>query len=119
MTTVLSQTGIDLTTSEFLEFYASTLDDTDESLALIIDIGTINEDAFVADSLGNLSGIGNLDQEVDPNVGVWGNQDDTGLWDTGCRSEPNASAWPLGDSRANCTNNNGFEDSEDLNRDNM
>lgn len=119
MTTVLSQTGIDLTTSEFLEFYASTAGNTDESLALIIDIGTINEDAFVADSLGNLSGIGDLDQEVDPNVGVWGNQDDTGLWDTGCRSEPNASAWPLGDQRANCTNNNGLEDSEDLNRDNF
>jgi len=119
MTTVLSQTGIDLTTSEFLEFYASTVDNTDESLALIIDIGTINEDAFVADSLGNPSGTGNLDQEVDPNVGVWGNQDDTGLWDTGCRSEPTASAWPLGDARANCTNNNGLEDSEDLNRDNF
>ncbi|MBT8462208.1 MAG: cell surface protein SprA, partial [Gemmatimonadetes bacterium] len=119
MTTVLSQTGIDLTTSEFLEFYASTTGNTDESLALIVDIGTINEDAYVADSLGNLSGIGDLDQEVDPIVGVWGNQDDTGLWGTGCRSETNASAWPLGDPRANCTNNNGLEDSEDLNRDNF
>ena len=119
MTTVLSQTGIDLTTSEFLEFYASTVDNTDPSLALIVDIGTISEDAFVADSLGNPSGLGSLDQEVDPIVGVWGNQDDTGLWGTGCRSEPNASAWPLGDPRANCTNNNGLEDSEDLNRDNF
>jgi len=119
MTTVLSQTGIDLTTSEFLEFYASTVDNADESLALIVDIGTVNEDAFVADSLGNPSGLGDLDQEVDPIVGVWGNQDDTGLWGTGCRSEPNASAWPLGDPRANCTNNNGLEDSEDLNRDNF
>ncbi|MCK5483405.1 MAG: hypothetical protein KAJ13_06860, partial [Gemmatimonadetes bacterium] len=34
MTTVLSQTGIDLSTSEFLEFYASTVDNTDQSLAL-------------------------------------------------------------------------------------
>jgi hypothetical protein len=119
MTTVLSQTGVNLTTSEFLEFYASTLSNTDESLALIVDIGTISEDALVADSLGNPSGVGDLDQEVDPSVGVWGNQDDTGLWDTGCRSEPNASAWPLGDPRANCTNNNGLEDSEDLNRDNF
>ena len=119
MTTVLSQSGIDLTTSEFLEFYASTAGNTDESLALIVDIGTINEDAYVADSLGNLSGIGNLDQEVDPIVGVWGSQDDTGLWGTGCQSERNASAWPLGDPRANCTNNNGLEDSEDLNRDNF
>ncbi len=119
ITTVLSQTGIDLSTIEFLEFYASTLDNTDQSLALIIDIGTISEDALVADSLGNPSGIGQLDQEVDPIVGVWGNQDDTGLWDTGCRSEQNASAWPLGDPRANCTNNNGLEDSEDLNRDNF
>ncbi len=119
ITTVLSQTGIDLSTSEFLEFYASTVDNTDESLALIIDIGTISEDAFVADSLGNPSGTGILDQEVDPIVGVWGNQDDTGLWDTGCRAESNASAWPLGDPRANCTNNNGLEDTEDLNRDNF
>ncbi len=119
ITTVLSQTGIDLSTIEFLEFYASTLDNTDQSLALIIDIGTVSEDALVADSLGNPSGIGQLDQEVDPIVGVWGNQDDTGLWDTGCRSEQNASAWPLGDPRANCTNNNGLEDSEDLNRDNF
>jgi len=119
MTTVLSQTGVDLSTIEFLEFYASTLDNTDQSLALIVDIGTISEDALVADSLGNPSGIGQLDQEVDPIVGVWGNQDDTGLWDTGCRTEPNASAWPPGDPRANCTNNNGFEDSEDLNRDNF
>lgn len=119
MTTVLSQTGIDLTTSEFLQFYASTLDNTDPSLALIVDIGVVSEDALVADSLGLPSGIGQLDQEVDPIVGVWGNQDDTGLWGTGCVSEPNASAWPLGDARANCTNNNGLEDSEDLNRDNF
>jgi len=119
MTTVLSQSGIDLTTSEFLEFYASTVDNADESLALIVDIGTVSEDGFVADSSGNLSGIGELDQEVDPIVGVWGNQDDTGLWATGCLSQPNASAWPLGDPRANCTNNNGLEDSEDLNRDNF
>lgn len=119
VTTVLSQTGIDLTAIEFLEFYASTLDNQDPSLALIIDIGTVSEDAYVADSLGIPSGIGQLDQEVDPIVGVWGNQDDTGLWSTGCVSEPNASAWPLGDARANCTNNNGIEDTEDLNRDNF
>ncbi len=119
LTSVLSQHGTDLTTSEFLEFYASTLDNTDESLALIVDVGTLNEDAFVPDSLGIPSGLNQLDQEVDPIVGVWGNQDDTGLWDAGCVSEPTASAWPLGDPRANCTNNNGLEDSEDLNRDNF
>lgn len=119
MTSVLSQTGIDLSTTEFLEFYASTLDNTDQTLALIVDIGTVSEDAFVRDSIGIPSGLGELDQEVDPIVGVWGNADDTGLWATGCSSEPTASAWPRGDPRANCTNNNGLEDSEDLNRDNF
>ncbi|MEJ2548408.1 MAG: hypothetical protein P8125_11455, partial [Gemmatimonadota bacterium] len=117
VTNPLSESGIDLTTTEFLEFYASTLGSTDEDLAIIIDIGTVSEDAFVLDSLGFPAGIGQLDQEVDPLVGVWGNQDDTGIWDQGCTATPDETAYPLGDPRANCTRGNGLEDSEDLNRD--
>ncbi|MFQ5889146.1 MAG: cell surface protein SprA [Gemmatimonadota bacterium] len=119
ITHVLSQTGLDLTTSEFLEFYASTLGNESPELALIIDVGVVSEDAFVRDSLGLVSGRGLLDQEADPAVGVWGIRDDTGLWGQGCRSQPNTTAFPLGDERANCTDNNGFEDTEDLNRDNF
>lgn len=119
LTNPLGETGIDLTNSEFLEFYASTLGNEDESLALIIDIGTVSEDAFVLDSLGFPAGLGVLDQEVDPLVGVWGNQDDTGIWDQGCVGTPDATAYALGDPVANCTNRNGIEDSEDLNADNI
>lgn len=115
----LSTTGLDLTTSEFLEFYASTLGDESPQLALIIDIGVVSEDAFVLDSLGLPSGVGQLDQEADPAIGVWGTQDDTGLWDRRCVSQPNVTAFPLGDERSVCANNNGFEDTEDLNRDNF
>ncbi|MCL7962450.1 MAG: hypothetical protein M8860_06320 [marine benthic group bacterium] len=117
VTNPLSESGIDLTTTEFLEFYASTLGTTDEDLAIIIDVGTVSEDAFVLDSLGFPAGLGQLDQEVDPLVGVWGNQDDTGIWDQGCTATPDETAYPLGDPRANCTRGNGLEDSEDLNRD--
>jgi len=119
MTNPLSESGIDLTTSEFLEFYASTLGSEDQELSLIIDIGTLSEDAFVLDSLGFPAGLGVLDQEVDPLVGVWGNQDDTGIWAQGCEATPNETAYLLGDERANCTTGNGREDSEDLNRDNF
>jgi hypothetical protein len=119
ITQTLSETGIDLTATEFLEFYALTLNSTSSRIALIIDIGTVSEDALVADSLGLPAGVGVLDQEVDPLVGVWGNQDDTGLWDQACVAEPNVTAYPLNDPRANCTNNNGREDTEDLNRDNF
>ncbi|MCL7938663.1 MAG: hypothetical protein M8844_10905, partial [marine benthic group bacterium] len=117
VTNPLSESGIDLTTTEFLEFYASTLGTTDEDLAIIIDVGTVSEDAFVLDSLGFPAGLGQLDQEVDPLVGVWGNQDDTGIWDQACTATPDETAYPLGDPRANCTRGNGLEDSEDLNRD--
>ncbi|MDT8435437.1 MAG: hypothetical protein RRA92_01655 [Gemmatimonadota bacterium] len=117
LTTVLSESGIDLTTSEFLEFYASTLGEEGERVAMIIDIGTVSEDAFVLDSLGLPAGAGVLDQEADPLVGVWGNPDDTGIWDQGCVATPSQTAYPLGDPLAVCTNQNGLEDSEDLNRD--
>jgi len=117
ITAPLSEAGIDLTNSEFLEFYASTLGNESDRLALIIDIGTVSEDAFVLDSLGFPAGLGLLDQEADPLVGVWGNPDDTGIWDQGCEATPDETAYPLGDSRAVCTRNNGLEDTEDLNRD--
>ena len=119
ITNPLSESGIDLTSSEFLEFYASTLGNENQDLALIIDIGTLSEDAYVLDSLGFPSGLGALDQEVDPVVGVWGNQDDTGIWDQACIAISNETAYPLGDERANCTTGNGLEDSEDLNSDNF
>lgn len=119
ITQTLSETGIDLTGVEFLEFYALTLNSTSPRISLIIDLGTVSEDALVADSLGLPAGVGALDQEVDPLVGVWGNQDDTGLWDQACLAEPDVTAYPLNDPRANCTNNNGLEDTEDLNRDNF
>jgi hypothetical protein len=117
ITNPLSESGIDLTTSEFLEFYASTLGTADEDLAIIIDIGTVSEDAYVQDSLGFPTGLGQLDQEVDPLVGIWGNADDTGIWNQGCTATPDETAYPLGDPRANCTRGNGLEDSEDLNND--
>ena len=119
LTQPLSETGLDLTTTEFLEFYALSLNSTSQDIALIIDIGTVSEDALVADSLGFPAGVGVLDQEADPLVGVWGNQDDTGLWGQACVAEPNVTAYPLNDPRANCTNNNGIEDTEDLDRDNF
>jgi len=119
LTQSLSETGLDLTTTEFLEFYALSLNSTSPDIALIIDIGTVSEDALVADSLGLTAGVGVLDQEADPLVGVWGNQDDTGLWDQACVAEPDVTAYPLNDPRANCTNNNGIEDTEDLDRDNF
>lgn len=119
LTQTLSETGLDLTAIEFLEFYALSFNSTSDRIALIIDIGTVSEDALVADSLGLPSGVGELDQEADPLVGVWGNQDDTGIWDQACMAEPDVTAYPLNDPRANCTNNNGIEDTEDLNRDNF
>ncbi|MDH3426980.1 MAG: hypothetical protein OEM23_00965, partial [Gemmatimonadota bacterium] len=117
LTQPLSETGLDLTAVEFLEFYASTLGEMSDGLSMIIDIGTVSEDALVSDPLGLPAGLGVLDQEADPLVGVWGNQDDTGLWSQACAAEPNTTAYPLGDERATCTNNNGREDTEDLNRD--
>ncbi|MFQ5530153.1 MAG: cell surface protein SprA, partial [Gemmatimonadota bacterium] len=74
LTQPLSETGLDLTAVEFLEFYASTLGETAAGLSMIIDLGSVSEDALVADPLGLPAGVGDLDQEADPLVGVWGNQ---------------------------------------------
>src|SRR5690606_7776229 len=71
ITTVLSTTGRDMTRSEYLEFYVFGSAQTDD--ALIIDIGTVSEDAFYYDSLGATSGtypdgrpwgLGILDEEA-------------------------------------------------------
>ncbi|MBR9991361.1 MAG: hypothetical protein KFH98_16475 [Gemmatimonadetes bacterium] len=123
VTTLLSTTGRDMSRSEYLEFYVSAGDH--EPLALIFDIGTVSEDAFYIDSLGNTSGtyedgrpwgLGVLDEEariIDREV--WGTERDRmGLWNQQCMAEPNA-VYPFGDRRANCTRNNGRQDSEDLN----
>ncbi|MGD8869493.1 MAG: hypothetical protein PVI01_17880, partial [Gemmatimonadales bacterium] len=115
MTSVISSAGQDFTSIEFLEFYVAIADAAADSTNLIIDLGTVSEDAFAIDSLGAPSGIGQLDREVAP-PRVWSNADDVGLWDTGCQAEPGRIAYPLGSINANCTRNNGLEDSEDLNQ---
>jgi hypothetical protein len=123
MTAVLSPTGRDMSRSEYVEFYVSA--GSAEPLALIFDIGTVSEDAFYVDSLGNTTGtyedgrpwgLGRLDEEARIiNREVWGtDRDQLGLWDQNCRAEP-ILTYPLGDARANCTRNNGVQDSEDLN----
>jgi hypothetical protein len=123
ITTVLSTTGTDMSRSEYIEFYASAA--TDWPLALVFDIGTVGEDAFYMDSLGQTSGtypdgrrwgLGILDEEarlIDREV--WGTDSDRlGLWNQNCLVDPLV-AFPLGDPRANCTRGNGIPDTEDLN----
>ena len=115
MTTVISPTGQDFTTIEYLEFYVAVPEELRDSTSLIIDMGTVSEDGFGIDSLGQASGIGRLDREVDP-PNIWSNADDVGLWDSGCEAEPRVRAYSVGDVAANCTRNNGLEDTEDLNQ---
>lgn len=124
ITTILSTRGSDLTSSEYLEFYA--VESTDE-MALILDIGSVSEDAFFVDSAGmtigthpvtNLPwGLGTLDQEGRYDQ-PWGRDIDHGIWGHGesCRVEPGAMFF-LGSLSANCTTNNGLNDTEDLNGD--
>ena len=122
VTALLSSTGVDMTQTEFLDFYAA---DGDE-VVLIIDVGMVSEDAFFIDDQGNTSGIhpvtgrpwglGALDQEADPLRGeVWSRASDAiGVWNETCEAEPGR-IYPLGDRRANCTRGNGRRDTEDLN----
>ncbi len=122
-TTVLSPTGTDLTQSEFLEFYVAGGD----ALTLVVDLGVVSEDAYFIDAErrthgvkdnGTLWGLGRLDQEADPGLReVWGNLADArGVWGESCEGEPGRIFRP-GDPRANCTRNNGRNDSEDLDGD--
>jgi len=123
VTTSLATNGLDLTKTEFLEFYAS----GSSSISLILDLGSASEDAFFMDSLGATSGLrqgggqwglGLLDQEADPRRGeIWGDAaDDRGVWGESCVAE-RGRIYPIGDARANCTRGNGRPDSEDLDAD--
>ncbi|HEY0305406.1 MAG TPA: hypothetical protein VGC44_10540, partial [Longimicrobiales bacterium] len=122
MTTVVSTTGSDLTRSEFLEFYAKNSGEAGQ--ALIIDVGTVSEDAFYFDAQGRTSdqypdgqrwGLGFLDSET--NLATrepWSTErDQRGLWNQQCTGF-GANAPPLGDPAANCARANGYMDSEDL-----
>lgn len=121
--TPLSTNGLDLTKTDFLEFYAA----GDQALSLVIDLGVVSEDAFVVDAQGNTSGVrtdgrawglGELDQEADPRLGeIWNDmRDQLGVWDEACLAE-RGRIYPVGDPRAVCTRGNGRPDSEDLDAD--
>ena len=124
ITTVLSETGRDLTKSDFIEFYVRDGD----FLSLVFDVGIVSEDAFFVDATGSVKGIkpatnlpwglGILDQEADPRRGeVWGPAtDERGVWAERCLAEPYR-VYRLGDPNANCTRGNGINDSEDLDED--
>ena len=123
LTTPLSTNGLDLTKTEFLEFYAS----GDPAFVLVMDLGTVSEDAFFVDSAGNVAGtrpgsgpwgLGLLDQEADPRRGeVWSDAtDERGVWAETCVAQ-RGRIYRSGDLRANCTRANGRPDSEDLDAD--
>jgi len=124
ITTVLSNTGSDLTRSDYLEFYAA----GDPELTLVLDLGRVSEDAVFVDDQGNTVGVrpgsgepwglGFLDQEADPRKGeIWNDQlDAAGVWVEDCVGD-RGRIYPLGDPRANCTRSNGRNDTEDLDGD--
>ena len=120
VTTPLSATGLDLTKTEYLEFYAVGSD----HLTLVLDLGRVAEDAFFVDALGRTEGtradgeswgLGFLDQEADPTRGeIWSDVTDRpGVWSERCRTAPQA-LYRVNDARANCTRENGRRDGEDL-----
>jgi hypothetical protein len=124
ITTLLSNSGTDLTRSDYLEFYAA----GGEALTLILDLGRVSEDAFFVDRDGETSGVrtdtgepwglGVLDQEADPRRGeIWNDAlDRRGLWPEGCLVR-RGQIFPLGHPEANCTAGNGRNNSEDLDGD--
>ncbi|HSH44343.1 MAG TPA: hypothetical protein VK966_00670, partial [Longimicrobiales bacterium] len=125
LTTVLSTTGRDLSRSEFLEFYTSAMSTAMEGATLIIDVGTVSEDAYYIAPDGRVEGTsqdgrpwgqGVLDEEARLALReIWGARADArGLWDQNCEAE-RLRAVNLGDPVANCTVNNGRPDTEDLN----
>jgi Motility related/secretion protein len=121
-TTLLSPTGTDLTYTEFLDFYVAGGD----SLTLVLDLGTVSEDAYFIDSAGRTTGtqkgsgrmwgLGLLDQEADPLKGeIWDPiADGRGVWDESCLADPGR-VYDLADPNADCTRGNGRRDTEDLN----
>ena len=121
ITTLLGPTGVDLTKTEFLEFYAT----GDEHLSLVLDLGVVSEDAMFVDALGSTQGLktngdqwglGLLDHEADPARGeIWsdGAPDQIGVWGESCTSSPQA-LYRIGDPHADCTRGNGRRNSEDL-----
>ena len=124
ITTLLSATGTDLTRSDFLEFYVAGGD----SLTLILDLGRVSEDAMFVAPGGATSGVRPetgepwgltfLDQEADTRRGeIWNDLlDERGVWVEECEGSRRG-IYPLGDPRANCTRNNGRNDTEDLDGD--
>ena len=121
--TSLSTNGLDLTKTDFLEFYAS----GSRALTLVVDLGTVSEDAFAVDALGNTTGNRAdgrmwgrdlLDQEADPRLGeIWSTTTDAlGVWGEDCVAQ-RGRIYRLGDPRAVCTRGNGRPDSEDLDAD--
>jgi hypothetical protein len=121
VTTTLNPAGVDLTKSEFLEFYAGGGTD----VVLVIDLGEVSEDAFFANLDGRTQGskengvpwgLSFLDHEADPARGeIWGDEADRlGVWAEACVAE-RGRIYRAGDARANCTRGNGRRDSEDLN----
>lgn len=123
-TTSLATTGLDLTKTDFLEFYAAGGD----GLTLVLDLGSVSEDALFLDVAGNTSGtqketgdawgLGILDQEADPRKGeIWNTAADAvGVWGETCQARPGEIYRP-GDPRAICTRGNGRRDTEDLDGD--
>ncbi|MBW3630871.1 MAG: hypothetical protein KY464_16465, partial [Gemmatimonadetes bacterium] len=93
--------------------------------ALVLDLGTVSEDALALSEEGTDAGVddrgqpwgrGILDQEWDPAREAWipGVHDQAGLWAARCGGSP-GETYALGDARSNCTRGNGLPDTEDLN----
>jgi hypothetical protein len=112
VTAVLSPTGRDLRDHAFLEFYAR---GGAPGQALVVELGTVSEDALALGEDGSPRGAGVLDREWDPAAEAWTPaHDERGMWGEECRAAPGES-YPLGDPLANCARGNGAQDTEDLN----
>lgn len=122
LTTPLSTTGRDMSRTEYIEFYVYS-HPTVKDAALVLDIGTISEDAFYYDVDGNLRGAVDgrpwgedlLDEEASTlDRELWGDQADArGLWNQPCQAQRGA-IYPVSDPLANCLRGNGINDTEDL-----
>jgi hypothetical protein len=121
VTTPLSTTGQDLSRAEYLEFYAVSA--AELGFTLVLDLGSVSEDAFYFDADGNLNGVypdgrpwglGILDEEAPVEEGPWTMASDRrGLWNQSCRAEPGR-IYRMRDPRSNCARENGLPDTEDL-----